>query len=229
MLKVINIIFLSALFLLELSSPVHALEEAYWIWAGRKIENINPKSRLYIHQGTIERGNGKHKPRLLRQGHGLVRLKDHDIYLVYRIENLTFKDELVDLFKTDLVRWRSRGNLVSGIQLDFDSPSKKLNLYIDFIKDFKKELNPDLKLSITGLADWASSGDKNVLKELSLTTDEIIFQLYEGANEIPFVDQYLRSIKNLDVPFKLGLLENQRYIINNFQHNNNLKGIVIFK
>lgn len=211
-------------------SNSYASDESYWLWSGKTAVGLPENSTLYIHQGTLERGKDGKPPTLRKQGLGSINLSSHPIYIVYRIENLLYPNEIANLFKDDCHRWEKKGNKIIGLQIDFDSPSKKLDSYIDFLSNLKKMIPDTYLLAVTGLADWASSSPQAALRRLSHEVNEITFQLYEGSNEIPYIDSYVNSITRLEIPFKIGIMENQRYILEKYHFDAKFyRGSIIFK
>lgn len=208
----------------------YALDESYWIWAGKTTKGLPSESTLYIHQGTLERKRDGKPPILRRQGLGSINLESHPIYIVYRIEDISYPNQIIELFNYDSMVWKKKGSKIIGLQIDFDSPSKKLDKYIDFLSKIRLNLSDPYRLSITGLADWASSSPRSSLQVLAKTVDEIVFQLYQEKNEIPFLELYVQSLISSGIPFKIGIIENQRYILKKFTFDSKFyRGSVIFK
>jgi hypothetical protein len=205
-------------------------QNAYWIWSGINYPGKIPKkSLLYIHQGTLLNKKGSFY--FQRQGLGLSVLKDHPIYLTIRIQHLYFNQAFITNLIVLLQRWQRRGNQVLGLQLDFDSPTNKLEKYADFLSWVRQILPKQYRLSITGLADWASQKNTEVIKKISQNADEIIFQLYNGQSAIPHLDLYLNRLINTKSNFKLGLLEKMNTDHNTYKKifaNQNFQGIVKF-
>lgn len=204
--------------------PQKSYAIGYWIWAGRSIDVV-PKelaasAPIYVHQATFERQRRPigRSPKLdedyfsgllRRQGIGPVSLQPHPVIITYRLEALPSPSMIRNLFVQDSAIWRLRGNQVAGIQIDFDSPTSKLERYVRFLKSLKRVLGSDYKLSVTGLADWASESSRQDLNNLSAEVDEVVYQLYVGRSQIPMIESYASKLTKAELPFKIGALSSQ--------------------
>lgn len=200
----------------EVSARPLALRPAgCWLWAGRPASavpaDLAQSAPVYVHQATFERSHvAREIPLPRRQGLGPVNLPGRRIFIVYRLEQLPDPAAVADLFSYDAGMWRLRGNEVAGLQIDFDSPSGRLGPYINFLQQLRSGLCAGCALSVTGLADWASSASPDELFSLADSTDEIIFQLYNGKRPIPALSQYAAHISRFQRPFKVGILPSQQ-------------------
>jgi hypothetical protein len=191
---------------------------------------LSAQDILYIHQGLIKR-NKSGALEFHRQGLYPSQQQSNKIFLTIRMETMDRSDQFQKLIHLLIQRWTQEGNTITGIQLDFDSPSKQLNQYVDYLKWIRNQLPKTLRLSVTGLADWAAQPDRSLLTELSKVTDEIIFQLYEGRSSIPSLPDYLKRIEKLKIPFKLGILPSMildRKQFEQIEKNPNFKGWTLF-
>ena len=179
-----------------------------WLWAGVSAPQLAPNETLYLHQGSLIAGQGKNPARLIPLGISPHKIKPpHNLVLVYRIDRLEQDDKIVELFLAQAEQWRLRGMPVSGIQLDFDSPSHGLDRYLNFLRQFRPLLPKQYTLSVTGLADWAVSADRDTLAQIASLCDEIIFQLYTGRTKIKNLTDYLARLARLEIEFKLGTID----------------------
>jgi hypothetical protein len=129
------------------------------------------------------------------------------LFLVYRARSLDFSPEVYDVIRARLARWRREPGGVKGVQIDFDAATRRLDDYAAFLRNLRRELPDDAKLSVTGLMDWASQGSPEDLGRLSGVVDEIVFQTYRGRTTIRNIDAYVARLSRLAIPFKLGLVE----------------------
>jgi hypothetical protein len=106
-----------------------------------------------------------------------------------------------------LRRWRTAGNLVIGLQIDFDAHTRRLGEYAQFLADLRARLPADCRLSITGLLDWSSQGDSVALDALGGVVDEVVLQTYQGRHTIPSYQAYMASLGRMTIPFRIGLAE----------------------
>lgn len=159
---------------------------------------------IYILQGEIR---DMPKPRLVSLRSGTPDVDHADLWIVYRTETLEWEDDIVPQIRADLARWRAAGNSVVGVQIDFDSATKGLSGYADFLGLLRAQLPPYAKLSVTGLLDWSSQGDSTDLNMLAGVVDEVVLQSYQGRSTIPDYQAYLASLSRLDMPYKIGLVQ----------------------
>ncbi len=211
-----------------LHTPKKAVLVDYWVWAGIRPETGMEKSVLYIYQGILRKTEeGPSYERLGLFPHPLKQ----NIYIVYRLSGgLPSAEEIVKLFEVNAGFWIHHDVNVIGLQLDFDSPTSKLLSYSDFLSQVRAHLNPDYKLSITGLGDWVLFGHKNSLQTIEKNTDEIVFQLYQDRHHFADIERYIHKLMHLDMPFKVGLLNHQspEIYINKLRESPYFRGAVIF-
>jgi Protein of unknown function (DUF3142) len=128
--------------------------------------------------------------------------------MVYRTETLDWGDDIVPQIRADLARWRAAGNTAAGVQIDFDAATHGLSGYAEFLRRLRKQLPRDVKLSVTGLFDWSSQGNSADLNALEGVVDEVVLQSYQGRHTITHYQEYLASLSRLDMPYKIGLVQN---------------------
>lgn len=191
---------------------------SYWVWAGHTLASFPADAPLYIHQATFERPpkrSGRSiRPgsvfRVRRQGVGPIEMPHRELWLTYRVEGLVAPQQLVDLFLADASLWTHRNNAIVGLQIDFDSPTKRLGDYAKLLREVRAGLKPEYRLSVTGLADWAANAPDAALAEIAQSVDEIIFQLYRGRTPIADFERYVSQLSRVAVPYRVGILESQR-------------------
>jgi hypothetical protein len=130
-----------------------------------------------------------------------------------KIDSQALVQEITQSFKKDCERAAKDGANIAGLQLDFDVPTRLLPRYGELLKNIRQSLQPNAKLSITGLPTWMDS------IELTKTLEAVDFwtpQFYgskipDNINEqIPitsseFVVQQTARARNLGKPFYAGL------------------------
>jgi hypothetical protein len=72
------------------------------------------------------------------------------------------------------------GQRLSGFQLDFDCPTERLGEYAHFLKELRRTLPPEDRLSITALLDWFRPVTK--IADVLQWVDEYIPQFYDLGN-----------------------------------------------
>ena len=193
------------------AAPVNAADyDAFWLWAGVTPQPALARAHsLYILQGQVgfSPRDSTARGHLIAQGGATPRLRQGEVWMVYRAHTLNWPPQTYSQILAQVQRWRKSGVPVAGVQLDFDARTKHLDAYQAFLTDFRRRLPADCKLSITGLLDWSSSGDSDVLNNLNGVVDEIVLQTYQGRRTIPGYAAYLASLQRLTVPFKIGLAE----------------------
>ena len=176
----------------------------YWVWAGVATTKAPADAVLYIYQGVWQDGAFTHK------GSFPFPCGQKKIHLVYRIQGAFPNPEtLFHLFANHGRQWEGHGITVVGLQIDYDSPSKKLPQYLAFLKQVKALMPPAYQLSITGLGDWLVQGDPEALDEIGQTVDEIIFQMYQHAEHVPGIEVYLSKLKSKNFSYGIGILEGE--------------------
>lgn len=179
--------------------------DAFWLWAAVRPQPVlHQASELYLHQGEILRWRGQ--PYLARQGIPVSRLNVPTLWLSLRAVTLEVPDAMLDDLLHLRQRWIDAGNHVAGIQIDFDAASYRLDIYADFLRQLRQKLPPDCRLSVTGLLDWAKTGDVDQLNQLPI--DELVIQTYQGRQTVTGYQAYLPPLLKLTVPFRIGLVQN---------------------
>lgn len=177
---------------------------AFWLWAAVRPQPVlHQASALYLHQGEIVRRQGE--TRFLHQGIDVSRLKVPALWLSVRVATLDVPEPLFDSLLTLRQRWIAAGNPVAGIQIDFDAASYQLGRYADFLRQLRQRLPPDCRLSVTGLLDWAKTGDISQLNALAI--DELVIQTYQGRHTVNGYQAYLPPLLRLTLPFRIGLVQ----------------------
>lgn len=73
-----------------------------------------------------------------------------------------------------------RGVTLAGVQLDIDSPTRALPQYAAYLRAVRKDLPPELDLSITALLDWFRTG--TAIGDVVDAVDEFVPQFYDVQN-----------------------------------------------
>ena len=182
-----------------LSGPTQAAERvdarqhsAFWLWSGVKASNdLQNAQTVYLHQ---------------RLGRPVSRLTFPAIWLTVRFTTLDVPQTIVPRIVRLMQRWRAAGNQVVGLQVDFDAATYQLADYARFLQQLRQQLPPEFALGVTGLLDWAKTGDIATLNALAV--DELVVQSYQGRHTVANYQDYLPALSRLRIPFKLGLVQN---------------------
>ncbi len=189
----------------QASARVDAADyDAFWLWAGVKPQGVlKGATRVYILDSEY-RAATERRLAVLRPD--IPRVQDTDIWLVMRAETLDWPEDIYQQLFARMARWDAESRL-AGLQIDFDAQTPALDGYADFLRDLRRRLPPQYKLSITGLLDWSANGDPAHLGALSGIVDEVVLQTYQGRDTIPGYADYFRNISALGIPFRIGLVQ----------------------
>ena len=138
---------------------------------------------------------------------GVPRVRHADVWLVYRVETLDWGPGVIPRIARDVARWRSAGNRVAGVQVDFDAATRGLEGYAAFLRQVRRDVPQGCKLSVTGLLDWSARGQPEALAALGGAVDEIVIQTYQGGATVPGYAAYGARLGRLRTPFKIGLVQ----------------------
>jgi hypothetical protein len=204
-------------------------KDSYWIWAGVAVPAYSRGKNLYMYQGAFRRN--RHGIEYARKGLYPHRLHANEVHLVFRLESLDSSESFKNTILMLISHWEQKKTTIRGIQLDFDSPTGKLDRYSVFLKEVRNWLPSRYRLTITGLGDWLLLGQPKLLQALLACVDEIVFQLYSGRQYVPGLERYIAELQRLDIPFKVGLLSNRsqnKTIENAIRRNPHYRGSICF-
>jgi hypothetical protein len=226
---IILFIALCAQFIINCNRAPEQNATSYWLWAGLTQSDAPAGSELYVYQGDIKVKDGILEYK--RAGLYPHPIKSKKLYLVYRLEGgLPSADAVLSIFSKALRTWKRHQVNITGLQLDFDSPTSKLLIYSNFLKEVRNHLPQEYALSITGLGEWAIYGDSKIMQSIAEVTNEIIFQLYNGRRAHANIEYYLEGLKKYPFPFRVGLLYSDldKNYLDVVKKNTNYKGVVYF-
>lgn len=209
--------------------PAIAINNAYWLWAGITAKDAPPMKDYYIYQGIIsQQGNKVHLQHIGLYPHPI---SCSQCFLVYRFAStLPSQDGFVKIFLDDAKKWQRHHVSIRGLQVDYDSPTKKLISYADYLIKLRQALPGEYELNITGLADWLTDGDKVALTKIAENTSHVAYQLYNGRHPLKNNRLYISALDRYPHPFRLGLL--QEHLIGcslkKLKYNPNFLGITYF-
>lgn len=178
---------------------------AFWLWSGVKASDaLKEAQTVYIHQGEVLAQPDEVV--FQRLGLPVSRLAFPSIWLTVRFTTLEVPPTIVPRIVRLMQRWQAAGNQVVGLQIDFDAATHQLADYARFLRTLRQQLPPEFALGVTGLLDWAKTGDVATLN--SLAVDELVIQSYQGRHTVDNYQAYLPALARLRIPFKLGLVQN---------------------
>lgn len=186
------------------SSPQADKPDAYFLWAGvRPPAELADARTVYILSGEVRAGDPGRivplRPQVPRGGAA-------EVWLVLRVETLDWREPVYEQVLRDLAVWEGQ-NRLAGLQVDFDAATRGLDGYAQFLAALRQRLPGRYRLSVTGLMDWSAHGDPAALESLSGVVDEIVIQTYQGRSTIPGHERYLGSLRDLPLPYRVGIVE----------------------
>ena len=182
---------------------------SYWIWGNMIPKRVSHEKDLYVYQGIFDVVRGKYTYHFEGLSPRPIDKYSGKLTLTYRLEKLIPPSIIVSRFVSHQKAWRRHNIVIDGIQIDYDSPTKKLLEYADWLALLKKEIKSDVSISITGLGDWLASAPSSHLNNLSEKTSFIAFMMYHGGHPLKNTSHYIEYLENLTIPFKIGRLEKQ--------------------
>jgi hypothetical protein len=200
--------------------------DSFWLWAGTApTQSVRRAESVYILDGEVRGTPARFVPLRMTA----PKAPNPHVWLVVRTDTLDWPENANPSLAARLNRWASEGNRIDGLQIDFDARTKHLGDYAQFLKKVRRELPARYKLSITGLMDWSANGDPQLLAALKGVVDEVVIQTYQGRSTIWGYDAYFARMKGFPIPFKVGLVENGRWIEpRGLRSEPNFKGYVVF-
>ena len=182
-----------------------AAYDQFFLWAGVPSPRaVARASELYILGGEIRRGGAA---RLIDMRAGVPHVRRAKVWLTIRTERLDWDAATWNAVRGMLARWRTAGNRLEGLQIDFDAATPGLTRYRAFLEAVRRELPQGARLSITGLLDWSANGDPAELARLAGLVDEVVIQTSQGRTTIPGYAAWFGHIDTLPLRHKIALVE----------------------
>jgi hypothetical protein len=188
------------------AEPVRAEDHsAFWLWAGVNPQPVLKQAKeIYVLAGEV---SGDDHVRIISQRSATPRVAGSKVWIVYRAQTIAWDDGVLREVLRQMSVWKTSGNRLQGLQIDFDAGTKHLERYAAFLKNIRTALPREYALSVTGLLDWSANGDPAGLDALAGVVDEMVLQIYQGRNVIAGYTDYLNKLDQMKVPFRIGLLQ----------------------
>lgn len=202
----------------------------FWLWGNTPASRFStPPRQLYILQGEIGWSRQQQHSVLKPQGMGLHVLPAREIWLVYRTTHLNWSASNIQAIIQRMDSWQYRGNRVAGLQVDFDAATRNLDSYAHFLQQLRQQLPARYRLSATGLLDWVNHRQPQTFTLLRNTLDEVVLQTYQGRSTIKNYPQYMQQLAQLQIPFKVGLVEHGTWLADpHIERSPYFRGYVVF-
>lgn len=185
-----------------LSKPRQAWATGFWVWAGASpVESSIQPDILYVQVQS------RRWPSAIPSAKKYIAVRriEHDVEPSEGTAGQIAADYRAIL--------NSAGPDVSliGLQIDYDSPTRKLTDYAKFLRALREALPPESRLSITALLDWFRDGTN--IHDVLDPVDEYVPQFYDAGNgaSASEIAQRLDPAKwapmfnSLGVPYRLGI------------------------
>ena len=178
--------------------------DAFFLWPGTRPPDLPGGPKLvYLLAGELRRGDADHIIPLRAVPH----VPRAEVWLTVRTERLDWSEDVYRQIDDELARWQAAGNHLAGLQVDFDTATRGLNGYADFLAQLRRRLPRRYRLSVTGLMDWSAHGDPAALAKLGGIVDEVVIQTYQGRRTIPGYQRYMAALTRLPIPHRIGLVQ----------------------
>lgn len=177
---------------------------AFWLWSGVKAsDELQNAQTVYLHQGEVLPRSGDVV--FQRLGLPVSRLTFPSVWITVRFTTLDVPEAIPARIVRLMQRWQESGNKVVGLQVDFDAATHQLADYAAFLRTLRQHLPSEFALGVTGLLDWAKTGDVATLN--TLPVNELVVQSYQGRHTVSRYQDYLPALTRLRIPFRLGLVQ----------------------
>ena len=203
---------------------------SFWIWGNiSSTTYLQQAKELYILQGEINWNRAENRSEFKPQGISILKKPNQNIWLVVRSHHLNWSSDNIQHIIQRLNQWKSQGNHIQGLQIDFDARTPNIQQYAEFLAKFRQHLPKNYRLSITGLLDWTNVRNQTTLALLRHNIDEIAIQTYQGSTTIPNYASYLAKISQLKLPYKIGVVQHGKWQAHSHLIKDpNFKGYVVF-
>ena len=128
---------------------------------------------------------------------------------VIRIDGRLDEARIPALLDQVVARIEPVSSMLAGVEIDYDCPTSKLATYARFLAALRSRLAPSLKLSITALPTWMTSGE---LERLTRDLDEIVLQVHavddprRGLFDPDQAERWVRDFgRRIRRPFRVAL------------------------
>ena len=203
---------------------------SFWIWGNiSSATYLQQAKELYILQGEINWNQAENRSEFKPQGISILKKPNQNIWLVVRSHHLNWSTDNIQHIIQRLNQWKSQGNQIQGLQIDFDARTQNIQQYAEFLAKFRQHLPKNYRLSITGLLDWTNVRNQSTLTLLRQNIDEIAIQTYQGSTTIPNYASYLAKISQLKLPYKIGVVQHGKWQApSHLIKDPNFKGYIVF-
>lgn len=161
-----------------------AWKTGFWLWSASDVEaaaaGVHPFDVLYVQIGRID----SYYKNSVSWRWPVPMPPAAEYWALWRYDGQARPAEaqiavIASDFQKRQAEAAAQGNIVVGIQLDYDCPTDDLPEYASFLEIVRKALPEGTRISITALLDWFRSGTR--VGEVLANTSEFVPQFYDVA------------------------------------------------
>ena len=205
----------------------------HWIWQAKDLTtlNLNDSNGLVIMQGEYkQQGEQVVFGKKGLAPYPIKSSKELPIRLLIRAYQLPPIKALSAQINYLVYNWKMAGVTIKGVQIDYDAPASKLLDYRDYIQALDQQLKPKHGakfISITGLSSWLADNIK-ALNQFNQSIEYVAIQFYQYHRPVPRAEQYAQRLKQLSLPYKIGITTAPQFTTIKFATNQHYTGKLIF-
>ncbi len=196
----------------------------YWVWKPSDLKQLQNTDEIIIYQGNIIHTNGKFSFR--KKGIDIQRLQGRKVTLLVRVYQLPPVEFFTSQINYLINEWQQKGVSIKGIQIDYDSPSSKLNEYGAFLHSLNGTYGRNF-VSITGLSSWLTDNIKGV-NDLKPYIDYVAIQFYQAFLPVYKTEHYIKRLKGLKIDYKVGVTTSAKFDRYTFDETPHYVGKLVF-
>ncbi|KLN62000.1 hypothetical protein WH96_00140 [Kiloniella spongiae] len=182
----------------------------HWVWAGQSLDDRDENQQKFMYDCetfklSCQRGEARILVRSWGHELGQKSTPHHSpksfpdtekIILTYRMEKRVGAREVAAFINRDINIWKRAGRDIVGVEIDYDSPSSKLDDYRVWLQVVQKQIPEDISIGITGLPTWYEDNRK-AAKKLAAAVTEVSLMFYR-QKQTPITDHLLDAIKGVN-------------------------------
>ncbi|WP_284124951.1 DUF3142 domain-containing protein [Parerythrobacter aestuarii] len=177
---------------------------AFYLWSGvEPVPQMQGADAVYVLWGELRLDEPDRIVPILRT---VPSGEAKELWLVVRAERIGWGEGAYRQLLETAGIW-NRDGLLTGVQVDFDSSTGRLDGYAAFLADLRQRLPRGLQLSATGLMDWPANASDDDLSAMAGALDEIVVQTYQDRTTLPGYQRYLSATERLPLPYRVALVE----------------------
>jgi hypothetical protein len=136
------------------------------------------------------------------------KIDQKEIIVLLRLYSLLEIEEIINLYLEKVRAWKRHGVIVTGLEVDYDSPSYKLNEYAEWLKRLNKDFQGEL--SVTSLGTYTLDNPTG-LKLISGSVDYISMQLYKGYVPYSHYEKVVDWLNLNGIPHVIGITLSEKF------------------